>query len=184
MHIKDMNDSQHEQVAQCAVYTALGAALTLLQDRIWLVGVLGFVLIAMGAVRLRGSQPGFDRVQLFASLGAACKLVCMALSGLWLAAWLGAMVLGILQLLLVFAVWKAFGRMCADGNRLGRAALCAQLMSTALTLSSSLLGLAGFVQAGLYEAAQQTAFGFMCLAELLLVAFLFIKRNQCKEDTP
>lgn len=184
MHIKDMNSSQHEQVAQGALYTALGAALTLLHDRIWLVGVLGFVLIAMGAVRLRGSQPGFDRVQLFASLCAACKLVCMALSGLWLVTWLGAIALSVLQLLLVFAVWKAFGRMCADGNRLGRAALCAQLMSAALTLSSNLLGIVGGMQFALYEAAQAAAFGFACLAVLLLAAFLFIKRNQCKEDTP
>lgn len=185
MHIDDMKAPQRAQAGESALYCAAGALLALAHHRMWLVGILGFVLIAMAAGRLRGSQPGFDRVQLLASLCAACKLVCMALSGIAPAVWLAGMLLPALGTLLVYALWQAFGRMCAPGNATGRAALCAQLLCAALTIASGLLalGVLGGLQATVYAAAQAMALGFEILAAVLLAAFLLVKRRKLKEDT-
>ena len=169
MHIDDMDAEQRGQVATAARCMALGSILTILHPVHWLAGVLGFLLLALYAIRMRPLRPGFERVQLFASL---CALVCFALP--------------VLETLLVYAVWQAFGRMCADGNCLGRAALCATLLYTALMLSSTLLGLSifGGLQMPIYLIAQAMALAFHALGGALLAVFLLIKRRKIKEDTP
>lgn len=98
---------------------------------------------------------------------------------------LGLLLLPVLEILLVYALWQAFGRMCADGNRIGRAALCAMLLCAALTAASNVLalGIVGGIQIEIYAAAQTMAFGFEALAVLLLAAFLIVKRQKLKEDT-
>lgn len=182
MHIDDMDAEQRGQVATAARCMALGSILTILHPVHWLAGVLGFLLLALYAIRMRPLRPGFERVQLFASL---CALVCLVLSST-VATALVCFALPVLETLLVYAVWQAFGRMCADGNRLGRAALCATLLYTALMLSSSLLGLGlfGGLQAPIYLAVQSIALAFHSLGGALLAVFLLIKRRKIKEDTP
>lgn len=182
MHIDDMDAEQRGQVATAARCMALGSILTILHPVHWLAGVLGFLLLALYAIRMRPLRPGFDRVQLFASL---CALVCLVLSST-VAAALACFALPVLETLLVYAVWQAFGRMCADGNRLGRAALCATLLYTALMLSSTLLGLSifGGLQMPIYRIAQAMALAFHALGGALLAVFLLIKRRKIKEDTP
>ena len=182
MHIDDMDAEQRGQVATAARCMALGSILTILHPVHWLAGVLGFLLLALYAIRMRPLRPGFERVQLFASL---CALVCLVLSST-VATALVCFALPVLETLLVYAVWQAFGRMCADGNRLGRAALCATLLYTALMLSSTLLGLSifGGLQMPIYRIAQAMALGFHALGGALLAVFLLIKRRKIKEDTP
>ena len=182
MHIDDMDAEQRGQVATAARCMALGSILTILHPVHWLAGVLGFLLLALYAIRMRPLRPGFDRVQLFASL---CALVCLVLSST-VATALVCFALPVLETLLVYAVWQAFGRMCADGNRLGRAALCATLLYTALMLSSTLLGLSifGGLQMPIYLSAQAMALAFHALGGALLAVFLLIKRRKIKEDTP
>ena len=182
MHIDDMDAEQRGQVATAARCMALGSILTILHPVHWLAGVLGFLLLALYAIRMRPLRPGFDRVQLFASL---CALVCLVLSST-VAAALVCFALPVLETLLVYAVWQAFGRMCADGNRLGRAALCATLLYTALMLSSTLLGLSifGGLQMPIYLIAQAMALAFHALGGALLAVFLLIKRRKSKEVTP
>ncbi|WP_122789636.1 hypothetical protein [Intestinibacillus sp. Marseille-P6563] len=182
MHIDDMDAEQRGQVATAARCMALGSILTILHPVHWLAGVLGFLLLALYAIRMRPLRPGFDRVQLFASL---CALVCLVLSST-VAAALVCFALPVLETLLVYAVWQAFGRMCADGNRLGRAALCATLLYTALMLSSTLLGLSifGGLQMPIYLIAQAMALAFHALGGALLAVFLLIKRRKIKEVTP
>ena len=182
MHIDDMDAEQRGQVATAARCMALGSILTILHPVHWLAGVLGFLLLALYAIRMRPLRPGFDRVQLFASL---CALVCLVLSST-VAAALVCFALPVLETLLVYAVWQAFGRMCADGNRLGRAALCATLLYTALMLSSTLLGLSifGALQMPIYLIAQAMALAFHALGGALLAVFLLIKRRKIKEVTP
>lgn len=185
MHIDDMDAEQRGQVATAARCMALGSILTILHPVHWLAGVLGFLLLALYAIRMRPLRPGFDRVQLFASLCAVIEVVYMALTGT-VAAALVCFALPVLETLLVYAVWQAFGRMCADGNRLGRAALCATLLYTALMLSSTLLGLSifGGLQMPIYLIAQAMALAFHALGGALLAVFLLIKRRKIKEDTP
>ena len=85
----------------------------------------------------------------------------------------------------MYALWQAFGRMCADGNGIGRAALCASMLCAALTIASNVLalGVVGGIQTVIYVAAQTMALGFEALAAVLLAAFLFVKRRKIKEDT-
>ena len=182
MHIDDMDAEQRGQVATAARCMALGSILTILHPVHWLAGVLGFLLLALYAIRMRPLRPGFERVQLFASL---CALVCLVLSST-VATALVCFALPVLETLLVYAVWQAFGRMCADGNRLGRAALCATLLYTALMLSSTLLGLSifGGLQMPIYRIAQAMALAFHALGGALLAVFLLIKRRKIKEVTP
>lgn len=182
MHIDDMDAEQRGQVATAARCMALGSILTILHPVHWLAGVLGFLLLALYAIRMRPLRPGFERVQLFASL---CALVCLVLSST-VATALVCFALPVLETLLVYAVWQAFGRMCADGNCLGRAALCATLLYTALMLSSTLLGLSifGGLQMPIYLIAQAMALAFHALGGALLAVFLLIKRRKIKEDTP
>lgn len=185
MHIDDMKAPQRTQVAQTAGHCAIGALLALTHRWVWMTGILGFVLVTISAGRLAGKQPGFDRVQRLAALCAGCKLVTMAMQGIDLAVWIGTLLLPVLEILLVYALWQAFGRMCADGNRIGRAALCAMLLCAALTAASNVLalGIVGGIQIEIYAAAQTMAFGFEALAVLLLAAFLIVKRQKLKEDT-
>ena len=108
------------------------------------------------------------------------------MQGIDLAVWIGTLLLPVLEILLVYALWQAFGRMCADGNRIGRAALCAMLLCAALTAASNVLalGIVGGIQIEIYAAAQTMAFGFRrSPAVLLLAAFLIVKRQKLKEDT-
>ncbi len=184
MHIEDMTPSQRQLVCHMAAYCAAGAVLTALHSVIWLLGIVGYVLIATSAGRLRETQPGFDQVQLYAGLCAACKLVCMALSGIDLITWLGSMLLPVLMVLLIYALWHAYGRMCADGNRVGRAALVAQMLCAALAIASNVLnlGIFGGMLAIVYTMAQWMSFGFEVLAAVLTAAFILIKRHNRKEE--
>lgn len=185
MHIDDMKAPQRLLTADIARNCAIGMVLALTHHWVWLLGVLGFVLITISAGKLSESQPGFDRVQRFAGLCAGCKLVQMALSGIEIAVLLCTVLLPVFETLLVYALWQAFGRMCADGNGIGRAALCASMLCAALTIASNVLalGVVGGIQTVIYVAAQTMALGFEALAAVLLAAFLFVKRRKIKEDT-
>ncbi|MGM9613206.1 MAG: hypothetical protein ACI3XZ_06825 [Butyricicoccus sp.] len=185
MHIDDMKAPQRSQTADIARNCAVGMVLALVHHWVWLLGVLGFVLITLSAGKLSQSQPGFDRVQRFAGLCAGCKLVQMALSGMEIAVLAASVLLPVFETLLVYALWQAFGRMCADGNGIGRAALCAAMLCAALTIASNVLalGAAGGLQTVVYVSAQAMALGFDALAAVLLAAFLFVKRRKIKEDT-
>ena len=158
--------------------------MTLLHPVSWLVGILGYLLIVGGAARLRElAQPGFDKVQCFASLCILCRLVSMPLTGIP-AAVLTHFAWAVLAVLLTYAVWQAFGRMCAEGNRIGRAALCAQILCAALHIVQLLLYiniLDGF-QPIIRQMTGWMARGFELLAALLLAVFLLVKQRTSKED--
>lgn len=185
MHIDDMKAPQRAQLIEAAGHCIIGVVLALLHRWVWMLGILGFVLVTLSAGRLAAAQPGFGRVQRLAALCAGCKLVTMAMQGIEIAVWLGTLLLPVLEALLIYALWQAFGRMCADGNRIGRAALCAGMLCAALTAASNVLalGVVGGIQIEIYAAAQTMAFGFEALAALLLAAFLIVKRRKFKEDT-
>lgn len=181
----EKNEAPKAQLSDCACHMALGAVMVLLHDRIWPLGVLGFVLIAISAGKLRDSRAGFDRVQLFAGLCAACKLVTMAVSGIAVGVWIGSMLLPVLVLLLIYALRCAFGAQTAGENRISLAALIAQLLSTALALASNILalGVVGGMQISVYVAAQMASVVLEWLAIVLIVIFLLVKRRKSKEET-
>ena len=182
MHMDDMRAPQRALTAKMAGCCAAGAVLAPTHHQVWLLGVLGFVLIAVSAGRLRETQPGFDRVQQFAGLCALCKLVTMAFSGMT-AARLGTALLPVFFLLLIYALWQAFGRMGAEGNGVGRAALTSGILCAALTLAENALALGNGLTAALDETVQWMTLGFEGLAALLLAAFLLMKRWRLKEET-
>ncbi len=184
MHIDDMKVPQKRLAAESALHCMIGTLLSLFLLRFWMIGVLGAVLIAMSAARMR-EQPGFQRVQLFASLTAGWCVVCVAFIGMkfWRLNMVLWMVIPVLEVLLVYALWQAFGRMCADGNRIGRAALCAMLLCAALTLALYGMSLVYEIAPPIYWTVLRVEKGFNLLAVLLLAAFLIVKRRKLKEDT-
>lgn len=182
MHLDDMKAAQRAIVAEGALGCALGILLALAHLWVWPVGVLGFVLIVLRAGQLRTAGRGFDRVQLFSALCVGCKLVYMALTGTN-AAVVPHMALSVCQTLLIYALWQAFGHLCADGNGIGRAALCASLLYAAVTIAGNVLGFAGDLLPGLYLAVHSMALGFEALAAVLMAVCLFVKRRKCKENT-
>lgn len=181
MHIDDMAAEQRGTIAGAALDTAIGVALAALHPLHWLIGVLGFVLIAIVAARLRPIRKGFEEAQLCASLCAGCKVACMALDGTMVRL-LFLMALPVLETLLVYALWQGFGRMCAEGNRIGRAALCAELLCAALAIAGTVLGLMGRLLPALSLTAHRMSLGFEALAAVLLAVFLLRKRQKIKED--
>lgn len=76
-----------------------------------------------------------------------------------------------------------FGRMCADGNKTGRSALCAALLCAGLTVACTGMGHLGLLLPVVYLTAHNMSLGFQTLAAILLAAFLLIKRRKLKEDT-
>lgn len=182
MHIDDMNAGQRKLAADAARGSAIGGLMAALHPVHWIIGVLGFVLIAIRANQMRALRPGFDRVQRYASLCAACKVVYMALRGTTaaVAVW---MALPVLETLLAYALWQAFGRMCADGNKTGRSAICAALLCAGLTVACTGMGHLGLLLPVVYLTAHNMSLGFQTLAAILLAAFLLIKRRKLKEDT-
>lgn len=183
MNLLDMDGAQRQRVGIAARSCAIGTVLGAFYPLHWLIGILGFMLVAIRARQLR-DLPGFDWVQWFASLCAIGALVSRALSGIWLISWLLAMVLPVLQLLLIDRLRRAFGRMCPDGNRAGLCALCAAILCTALAVASNLLvlGALGGMQWKIYMAAQAISFGLGVLAALLLAVCLLLKLRKSKED--